>query len=239
MVENASFIKLKTELSNAIVAFEKEENGYNLYFNNYSSFQEFKQNLSDLYYEFTNEIQDNLSCSKTEEQSNIYLEMLLYVFEVLDDQVGVFPDFVSPHAKIVSKSNMKLSCIHTCPEDLSQMLIYFQFQKKIILKSRKFIWMALRRLSNSNQQGLHPILSWKDELKDFYPDMMRLKDGVNKISNIYGKIKFLLDERMDLSLKFEKKGKDIYSSSINFFFESRIECLKDLLMIFKSFSSIK
>ncbi|RUT79057.1 hypothetical protein DLK05_05665 [Ancylomarina longa] len=110
------------------------------------------------------------------------------------------------------------------------MLAYFQYQKKIIQKSMKFIWIFLKRCKKSNIGTKPRVLSWKDELKDFYPDMMRLKDGVNQISSISGKIKFLQDERMDLSIKFENKGKDLYSSAINFFFESRIECLKDLLM---------
>jgi len=232
MIIDVNFINLKTELSNTVVAFEKENEGYNLYFNNHLGFQEFKQNLNHLYYEFVNEIRANLIDLKTNEESQIYLEMLLHVFEILDDQIGVNPDFVSPHrnAKMFSKANMKLSCIHTCSEDLSQMLVYFQYQKKIIQKLIKFIRISLKRYEKSNIQSNFPVPSWKDELKDFYPEMMRLKDGVNQISSISEKIKFLQDERRELALKFEEKGKDIYSSSINFFFESRIECLKDLLM---------
>jgi len=232
MIKDESFINLKTELSNAIVAFDKRENGYNFYFNNHLCYQVFRQSLSDLYYEFIKEIRENLIHFDSDEQVQVYLQMLLHVFEVLDEQIGTYPDFVSPYrnAKMVSKFNIKLSCIHTNSDDLSLMLAFFQYQKKIIRKSIKFIRIFLKKCKKSQIRKASPVISWKDELKDFYPDMMRLKDGVNKISSISGKIKFLQDERMDLSIKFEEKGKNIYSSSINFFFESRIECLKDLLM---------
>ncbi len=232
MIKDVNFISLKTELSNAIVAFEKDEVGFKLFFNNHMGFQDFKQNLNHLYYEFTNEIQDNLNRLKSDEQSKIYLEMLLHVFEILDDQVGVFPDFVIPHrnVKIISKANTKLSCIYTCSEDLSQMIIYFQHQKKIILKSRKFIWITLKSFGKLNNHGKISILSWKDELKEFYPDMIRIKDEVHKIFSVSDKIRFLHDERINLSKVYEKKGRDLYSSVINFFFESQIDCCKDWLI---------
>jgi hypothetical protein len=232
MIVDENLKILKAELSNAIVAFEKEEIGYKLFFNNHLGFQEFKQNLNLLYYEFIKEVRNNLINLKTDEESHIYLEMLLHVFEILDDQIGLYPDFVSPHrnAKIISKTNMKFSCIHTCSEDLSQMLIYFQYQKKIIRKSIKFIRIFLKKCKKSNKQNNFSTPSWKDELKDFYPDMIRIKDEFNKISSISEKIKYLQDERMDLALKFEEEGIDLYASAINFFIESRIECLKDWLM---------
>ncbi len=232
MTKDESFINFKDELSSAVVAFEKGDEGYNLYFNNYLGIQDFKQNLNQLYYEFTNEICDNLLSLRTNEENQIYLDMLLYVFEILDDQIGVFPDFVSPHrnTKLVSKTNVKLSCIHTCSEDLSQMLVYFQYQKKIIQKAIKFIRISLIRYKKISGMGIAFVPSWKDELKDFYPDMIRLKDESNKIYSISGKIQFLQDERLNLSLKFEKAGKDLYQSPINYFFESQIESHKDMLI---------
>jgi len=232
MIIDVNFFNLKTELSSAIVAFEKRENGYNFYFNDHVCYQVFERNLSDLYYEFIKEIRENLIRFDSDEQVQIYLQMLLHVFEILDEQIGTYPDFVSPrrNAKMVSKFNIKLSCIHTNSDDLSQMLAFFQYQKKIIRKSIKFIRIFLKKCKKSQIRKASPVTSWKDELKDFYPEMMRLKDGVNNIAKISDKINFLQDERRDLALKFEEKGKDLYSSAINFFFESRIECLKDLLM---------
>ena len=61
--------------------------------------------------------------------------------------------------------------------------------------------------------------------------MTKLKDKTDKFSLLSEKIKYLQKERRNLSKQFQKEGKDLYSSPLNFFFESRIECLKDLLLI--------
>lgn len=233
MIIEDNFIKFKTELSNAVVAFEKKDGVYYLYFNNHCGFQEFKNHINQLYYEFINEVRNNLVNLMTNDEIQIYLEMLLHVFEILDEQIGAYPDFVTSHrnVKMVSQSNAKMSCIHTSSDDLSQMLAYFQYQKKIIHKSTKFILIFLKKCKRSDVQSKPSVQSWKDELKDFYSEMMKLKDGVNRIDSISEKIKYLQNERISLSEEFEKKGKDIYSSPLNLFFESHIESLKDFSLL--------
>ena len=232
MIKDSNFIDLKNELSKAVVAFEKRNEDYRLYFNNHSSFQVFKDNLNHLYCKFIDEVRDNLGGFKTDEKSQVYLEMLLHVFEILDEQNGTFPDFVATHrnVKMVSKINTKLSCIHTNPDDLTQMLAYFQYQKKVIQKSVKFIMVFHKKCKKSKFNRNNLVASWKDELKEFYPDMTRIKVHLNELTLLSEKMKYLQEERNCLSKVFQKQGKDIYSSPINLFFESRIECFKDLLI---------
>lgn len=232
MIQEENFLNLKEELSKATIAFEKIEDGYKIYFNNYSDYCDFEHHLSALYYEFINEVRNNLITFKIDKEAEIYLEMLLHVFEILDEQIKVCPDLVSPHTnvKIVSKSNAKLSCIHSSFYDFSGMMAYFQYQKKIIYKSRKFI-LTYQEKCKKTYNKVENYQSWKDELKEFYPEMMRVKDKTNKFSLLPEKIKYLQKERRNLSKQFQKDGKNLYSSPLNFFFESRIECLKDLLLV--------
>jgi len=233
MILENNFINLKAELSNAVVAFERGESGYNLFFNNHDGFQEFKRHLNHLYYEFIKEVQNNLLEVDTEKGIHIYLEMLLHLFELLDEQIGTYPDFVTPHrnTKMISRINTKVTCIHTNPDDLNQLLIYFQHQKKIIRKSIKFIQVFKEKCSVQLKGMDSNVLTWKDELKDFYPEMTRLKNEMDQIDNIPGRIEYLQNERERLNLEYQKQNKSLYSSSINFFFESRIECMKDVLVL--------
>ncbi|MDE5417605.1 RteC domain-containing protein [Labilibaculum sp. DW002] len=231
MIQEDNFLNLKAELCNATIALEKIESGYKIYFNNYSDYRDFECHLGTLYYEFINEVRNNLISFKIDKEAEIYLEMLLHVFEILDEQIKVCPDLVSPHTnvKIVSKSNSKLSCIHSSFDYFSEMMAYFQFQKKIINKSRKFILTYQKKCKKSFNK-VKKYQSWKDELKEFYPEMARVKDKTNKFSLLPEKIKYLQKEKRNLSKQFQKEGKNLYSSPLNFFFESRIECLKDLLL---------
>jgi len=232
MIKDNKFIELKNELSKAVVAFEKRNEGYRLYFNDHSGFQEFKNKLNHLYIEFINEVRYNLSELKKDEKSQIYLEMLIHVFEILDEQNGTFPDFVAPHrnVKMVSKINAKLSCIHTNPDDLNQMLAYFRHQKRIIQKSIRYIKILHKKCKKSQVNSKELTYSWQDELKEFYPIMTRIKAYLAMLPSLSEKMNYLQEERTCLSKEFQKQGKDIYSSPINLFFESRIECLKDLLL---------
>jgi len=224
---------LRDELSKSIVAFEKMADGdFEIYFNDCSCYSEFKDNLNHLYYEFIKEVQGNLLKIDSEKGIHIYLEMLMHLFELLDEQIGTYPDFVTPHrkTKMVSRINTKVSCIHTNPDDLNQLLIYFQHQKKITRKSIKFIQVFKEKCSNELPNDHSNTLTWKDELKEFYPEMTRIKNELNQIGSIPDRIDFLHKERDRLNLEYQKKNKQLYSSPINFFFESRIECLKDVLI---------
>ncbi|MDM8161857.1 RteC domain-containing protein [Labilibaculum sp. K2S] len=233
MIKEDNFLNLKAELSKATIAFEKNNNGYNIYFNNYSDYRNFEYYLGTLYYEFINEVRNNLISFKLDNEAEIYLEMLLHVFEILDGQIKGCSDFVQPlnKVKIVSESNLKQSCIHFSCDDFSELLAYFQYQKRIIHKSVQFILVIQEQRKKIQLNNNTKVVSWKNELEEFYPTMTRIKDRTNKFSLLPEKIKYLQKERRNLSKQFQKEGKNLYSSLLNFFFESRIECLKDLLLV--------
>ena len=231
MIRDDNFLKLKEALCKATIAFEKNKDGYKIYFNNYSDYNEFECQLTSLHYNFINEVRNNIIKLNIDKESGIYLDMLLHIFEIFDEQIQTCSDFVSPHnnVKIVSKNNSKLSCIPCSFNDFSEMMAYFQYQKKIIHKSIKFILTSRDKCKKSFIKK-EDIQSWETELLLFYPEMLRLKDAMNRIPKIRDKILYLQEERTHLCKEYQKKGKDIYSSPINLFFESRIESMKDLLL---------
>jgi len=186
-----------------------------------------------MYYEFIKEVRNNLTSCETDNEADIYLEMLLHVFEILDGRIKANPDFMQSlnKIKIVSESNSKQSCIHFSCDNFLELLAYFQYQKRIIYKSLQFIRVIQEQRKKIQSNDNIFAISWRNELKEFYPTMTRIKDKTNKFSLLSEKIKYLQKERRNLSKQFQKEGKDLYSSPLNFFFESRIECLKDSLLV--------
>ncbi|BAX82385.1 RteC domain-containing protein [Labilibaculum antarcticum] len=225
------FFRLITELTKAVVVFEKNEVEYKLYFDKYLSFHEFKDNVNHLYWNFIREVRNNLYSFKTNGEVRSYLDMLIHIFEMLDEQIGENPDFVnpSPNYKIVTKTINRLEWIHIHPEDLSQMVACFQLQKDIIQKSSKFIRVFRKNCRKSEVYLLGPDASWQNEMKEFYPHMTRIKDVLPMHKLLPDKIYFLHEERQRLSLEYLGKGEDIYSSPANMYFEVKIETYRGLL----------
>lgn len=224
---------LLDELSKSIVSFDRnKDEDYKMYFNNHSGYHEFKDNLNHLYYEFIKEVQENLLELHSEKESQIYLEMLLHLFDLLDEQVGTYPDFETPHrnTKMISRINTKVTCIHTNPDDLNQLLIYFQHQKKIIRKSIKFIEVFRSQCEKSfeNTTNIH---SCSEELKKIYPLIFDLKSELGTISSIGGKMEFLQLQKIALFEKIGEEEKESSLVALKFFFEIVLDCMKDLLVI--------
>ncbi|MCT4646840.1 MAG: RteC domain-containing protein [Carboxylicivirga sp.] len=233
MILEDNFLNLKAELSSAIVWIEKENGVYNLYFNNHSGFYEFKHHLNHLYYEFVNEVRCNLMRFKSSDEAVVYVDMLIHMFEILDEQIGIFPDFEVRHknSKLLSSISKKEFCIHNNSEDLHKLIIYFKYQKKIINKSIKFTCNLIHINRQEHHFKNNIVASWQDELKEFYPEMTRIKNVMHQINNISDRIDYLYNERKRLQDDYAKKNYDLYTSPINFFFESRIDCLKDVLIL--------
>lgn len=225
------FLRLKTELTKAVVVFEKNEVGYKLYFDNYASFHEFKNNVNHLYYNFMSEVRNNLYSFNTNGEVRSYLDMLIQIFEILDEQICENPDFLNPtlNYKIVTKTIHRLDWIHINPEDLSQIVACFQLQKRIIQKSSKFIRVFRKNCKKSEVYLLGPNASWQNEMKEFYPHMTRIKDVLPMHKLLPDKIYFLHEERQRLSLEYLGKGEDIYTSPANMYFEVKIETYRGLL----------
>ncbi|MFA9372320.1 MAG: RteC domain-containing protein [Labilibaculum antarcticum] len=231
MFKEEIFFRLISELTKAVVVFEKNEVEYKLYFDKYLSFHEFKDNVNHLYWNFIREVRNNLYSFKTNGEVRSYLDMLIHIFEMLDEQIGENPDFVnpSPNYKIVTKTINRLEWIHIHPEDLSQMVACFQLQKGIIQKSSKFIRVFRKNCRKSEVYLLGPDASWQNEMKEFYPHMTRIKDVLPMHKLLPDKIYFLHEERQRLSVEYLGKGEDIYSSPANMYFEVKIETYRGLL----------
>jgi hypothetical protein len=231
-ISEKCFNNLRIELSNAIIAFGSSETGSNIHFNGHDSFLEFKKNLNKLYCDFLEEIRGNLSTLQSEREKHIYLEMLLHVFEILDDQNNSIPDFVMPHrnAKMVSQNNSNLTCIHTNPDDLTRLLSYFQLQKKIIRKSIKFIEVFNSSHKKNFKNGFI-LKSCAEELKEIYPLVFDLKSKLGPIKSISGKIELLQQQKISMFERMEEEGKETFLIILKFFFEIILDCMKDLLVI--------
>lgn len=225
------FFRLKTELTKAVVVFKKNKMGYKLYFDNYLSFHEFKNYLNHLYWNFMSEVRNNLYSFKTNGEVRSYLDMLIHIFEMLDEQISENPDFVnsSLNYKTVTKTIHRLEWIHIHPEDLSQMGACFQLQKQIIQKSSQFIRVFRKNCRKSEVYLLGYDASWQNEMKEFYPHITRIKDVLPMHKLLPDKICFLHEERQRLSAEYLVKGEDIYSSPANMYFEVIIESYKGLL----------
>lgn len=232
-MNDLKLLQLKDELSKSVVSFERNSDGsYAVFFNNSSGYHEFKDHLNHLYYEFIKEVQENLSQLHSEKESQIYLEMLLHLFDLLNEQIGKHPDFVRSYrsASTTSKINIKTTNIYTNSEDLNQLLIYFQYQKEIVKKCIKYIEVFKEKYTIRVNQKELSLSSWIEDMKEFFPEMSRIKNEVYQIESIPERINYLQKERDRLNLEYQKMNKQLYSSPINFFFESRIECLKDVLI---------
>lgn len=232
MIKDDKFLKLRSELSKSVVVIEKRNNGYNLCFDCNSNYQVFRQNLGHLHHELLKEISDNLLIHNFSDEVKMYMEMILQGFEMLDEQIMSLNNFrfYLNGDKVAVQSDLKPYQVTISMTDFQDLLACLDYEKKIIHQSRKFIASFLDGFKKYKGKNKPLILSWQDELKDFYPYMIWCKDELSHHLKLRAKINFLRRERIALHKELKKQGKDLYSSPLNFFFEVRIECIKDLLV---------
>ena len=192
----------------------------------------YKYHLNHLYYAFVKEMRNNLLSLTINEGQTVYLKSLLSSFELLDYQL-----------KESLLSSTKVSYIESCelnhnnsPKEyssshLSDQLHFVLYQKHIIQESINLIGELSKNCHCSLYDNYTQKISWQDELSEFYPEMTRIKGEMNHIMSLEGRISFLEDERKNLAKNLLKEGKDLYSSPINYFFESRMECLREILIL--------
>ncbi|WP_130308493.1 RteC domain-containing protein [Ancylomarina subtilis] len=230
MIKEVNFIALRNELSLATIAFEKDIDTYKVYFNSHENYEDFKNYLSQLYFEFVNDLRSYISQLSSDSEKIIYLKMLQHIFELLKEQIGDQPNIeqLPGNTRIVSKVNSTVSCVYVDPNDLSRLVKYFKFQKKIIKKLIKLIKNYREQYSNCLSSICTKNNSNNDCDQRSYARFMRLKNEISGIESIPDKIDYLKKTRRQFESEFIKKGDDFYGSPLSLYFETTLDCLKDL-----------
>ena len=239
MIKDSSLMALKEELSTAIIFFEEDGRDLNLHFNEQVNFKEFQENLEHLYHEFAIEHRLNLRQLEHPGEIDLYFKMLINVFDLLKNKIGIQPHFVSPHRKSMkdSNGNFEISCIHACADELEQMITYFQFQKKIIGMAIELIYYSMKEPVYRGVDSTVNSKSWESIWLVFDPYKSRLIEDLGNINSIEEKIIYLKKERKRIDSELGKIGVDTYKPPISMFFDTTFICLNDLLVSFKEVPS--
>lgn len=234
-VDTISFQKALSDSRLNLIGYAKDHNlstGERLHLDKY------KYHLNQLYYGFVKDVRNNLIHCTLNEGKTIYLQSLLSSFELLDYQLK---EFLFIDTAIKRPKNDKVDANEFCETCLSAQtpnyLYFILHQKQIIQNSIDFVKGLSKGCSCPPNKHSSEKVSWQDEIKFFYPEITRIKGELSHITYIPERITFLQKERKILAEKFLKEGKDLYSSSINFFFESRLECLREVFLLNKKNST--
>lgn len=228
LIKDVDTINLQNALSdsrlNLVVFLEDRE----------LNLDKYKYELNQLYYGFVKEVRNNLLNLHLCEGETIYLQSLLSAFELLDYQLK--ESLFSQQEKLRSDNNKidqdEEKRIYPS-EYISQHLYFFLHQKHIIQNSIDFVKGLSKRCTCLPNKNASEKVSWQDEIKNFYPEITRIKGELSHLPYIHERITFLQEERKFLAEKFLKEGRDLYASPINFFFESRLECLREVFLLNK------
>ncbi len=239
MIKDSSLMALKEELSTAIIFFEEDGRDLNLHFNEQVSFKEFQENLEHLYHEFAREHSFNLRQLEHPGEIDLYFKMLLHVFHLLINKIGIQPNFVSPHRNSMkgSNGNVEISCIHACADELDQMIDYFTFQKTIIIMAIELIYCSMKEPVYRSDDPRLGYDSWESIWHEFDPFRIRLIEEIENINSIKEKIKFLKMERKRIDSELRKMGIDSYKPPISIFFDSTLIYYNNLLLSYKEVPS--
>jgi len=237
MITENSFLLLTTELSKAIVQFEKEEKDYKVYFNEHVCLNGYKCHLNKLQIDFVNELRTNLRILKTQGEVQMYLVTTIRIFELIKSQLqsNTQSNYSGPNIKMVSKSNNEISCINTGPEEFIQLEKYFHAQYEVVIDSIDVIKTCQRENNSSSRKksgkkNRRENKSWKDDFKECFPVLMKMKDELREITSAFDKIEYLKEEKRNLARDLKMKGIDLYDSPVNLFLESKLETYKEMLL---------
>jgi len=206
MIIEKKFNCLKNELLKTIFELNKELITNNIY----SSLEEYKKFLNGLYFDFVKEVRDNLIHIKDGNENGTYLDSLTNMLSYLNEMSCLGINLP------VNENSVPKELI--LDKDQVLTLMFKMAQKPIVKDALDFV----KRLS-SRRTKLDRYLSnlkpkpWHDELKEFYPEITRIKGELLAISTIQARIIYLAEERKRLAEYYRKDGVDLYNSAINFF----------------------
>ena len=189
---------------------------------------EHESHLKLLYFEFVGEVRDNIiEIEREKRESKPYIESLLNILEHLEKKLR--SDFSFIINNVSGKHTRDHSDING--EEQIRVIALKESQIIVIENSLEFIRKLTQDGKMKVQLDLLKDKTWQDDLKDFYPEIMRIKEELRHIRCILERITFLQKERKRLAKSYLKDGVDLYSSPLNYFFESRIECLEEVLLL--------
>ncbi|RKE04164.1 RteC domain-containing protein [Marinifilum flexuosum] len=237
MIIEKNFLLLKEELSKMVVEFEKDEKNYKTYFNNHTELKNYQSHLNKLQIDFVNELRNNLTRIKTKEEVQMYLVTMKRVFELLGVKLDIntSTDFTGLNIKMVSRANGAIACINTGPDEFMCVNEYLQCQYQTVQDVISIIKECSDNSSkpgkkkSSKKQKLEKD-SWQDDIKEYYPMTMKMKDDLHNITSLKEKLDHVEKEKEGLELVFKSKGKDFYTSALSLLFRGRIDAYRELLI---------
>lgn len=230
MIIEKSFNDLKNELLKTIIDLNKDVNTDE----KYSGTDEYEKFLNELYFDFVQEVRDNLITIKEEKARNTYLESLLNMLVHLNGQ-KFFRFLLQKENALVNKNQIQPEFIFNNEQVFA--LILKMSQKSIVKDLMDFLEKLLKG-EPEHYLSVSKSKCWQEEVQEDYPEITRIKGELSTINTISGQLLYLQKERKRMAEIYRREGIDLYRSPINFFFESRIDCLKEIGIQFKPLHTV-
>lgn len=233
MIKEVCFLALKDKLFETTHVFKKAVDSEQSCFHSCDDFQEFNMGIDQLYYEFVSELRVNICFLKTRSEINIYLAMLLHVFEMLKDHLEVVRDLQLHFSEINLASKDRVS-FNTGLNGVVDAMTYTEHQLGIIQKSLELINELKQCYSCEHNISELKLNSWQEDFQEYYPVFMRIKHELVNFVSLKDKIDYLQKFRKQIVDNYCMRGVNFIDSPLNIYFEVLIDSLKDL-----SSSSVK
>ena len=232
MINNQSFEALKAELSRTVFAIKKQANSINLQIFEYPDFISFKRNLIGLQLEFNQEIHNNICLISSKKETELYFEMLLTSFSLLRDLICSCSEIecLAFSGQEENDPEDESTCIHYDSAELATLKNYIHFKKSIIDQSISMTSSCKQKMEESGTKSENKKNECMHVMAEFAPFLSKYREVLNNIYNPKEKIEFLNGKRKELTLLFKEKSIDLYDSSINVWFETRIEAYRETLL---------
>ncbi|WP_282126606.1 RteC domain-containing protein [Marinifilum flexuosum] len=237
MIIEKSFLLLKEELSKMVVEFEKDDSNYKIYFNDHSSVSEYNLFFNRLQLDFVSELKNNLSSMKSDGEIQMYLLTTRRIFELtkVTLQSATETNYSGLNIRMISKVNNDITCVNTGPDEFMCVNEYLQCQYQTV---QDVISIINECSDNSSKSGKKKSSkkqklekdSWQDDIKEYYPMTMKMKDDLHNITSLKEKLDHVEKEKEGLELVFKSKGKDFYTSALSLLFRGRIDAYRELLI---------
>lgn len=237
MITEKSFLLLRDELSKTVVEFEKTDHDYKTYYNNYENLSSYKLYLNKLHIDFVNEFRSNLLECKTSSEAQMYLVTTKRVFELIKVRLEscLKADYSGLNVRMISRSNHEITCINTGPEEFMQIEKYLHCQYETLREVIKVVKDCIENYSRSSKKKSSKKNridknSRKDDFKDFYPIVMKLRSDLYKVNTLKEKMNLVQNNKDQMEEVFRKESRDFYNSRLNQFLENRLETYREILL---------
>ncbi|WP_321298948.1 RteC domain-containing protein [Marinifilum fragile] len=230
MISEKSFKTLKEELTNSSVVFTKGDGGYQFSFNNYDDLISYKYKLNHLHLEFVDELHTNLNVFSSRNQALAYLDKQLEIFTLLKKQIKNGLNDIPYHINttVTSGQNPSIQCVENEFIGAEYLVGFLKHQQKVIKESIRIIKTLIRKKNNLQDEEASQI-DWKDQIKDLYPYLSKIKDQLEQIALPSEKVEYLKNAKRNIGEELKEKGIDIHNSLFSFIIDIYIGSCKEML----------